>query len=118
MESISTREIPAPDELARLIDGIIQQRLLIAISEAQTQLKLQEQKLALQSQKQRQRWQAVKKWGNLINSWTWAVVAIALIFCVGIHTGLNLLPKGVVCEVRESLCFFLRFDANKRLISK
>ena len=116
MAGVSTDEIPTPDELARLIDGIIRQRLLIAISEDAAHLKLQEQKLALVSEKRRKRWQYIKQWGQLINSWTWTVILMALIFAVGLHTGLNLLPKGVVCETRESFCYFLRFDGNKRIL--
>jgi hypothetical protein len=112
----ATNEIPTPDELAQLIDGIIQQRLVIAIAEEETHLKLQEQKLALQSEQRRKRWQAIKQWGNLINSWTWAVVLMTLIFALGLHTGLNLLPEGVVCETRDSLCYFLRFNGKKSIL--
>jgi hypothetical protein len=118
MAAIPTGEIPAPDELARIIDGIIRQRLVIAISEDESHLKLEQQKLALQSERRRKRWQNLKKWGSFINSWTWATVLMGLIFGFGVHAGLNLVPKGVVCEARESLCYFLRFDGNKTVIQR
>jgi hypothetical protein len=115
---VPTNEIPTPDELARIIDGIIRQRLLIAIAEEEAHLGLQQRQLALLREKQHKHWQNLKKWGHLINSWTWAVILMALIFALGLHTGLNLLPKGVICEARESLCYFFRFDSNKRLLRR
>ncbi|WP_157867400.1 hypothetical protein [Gloeothece citriformis] len=118
MEGTSAKQIPTPDELALLIDGIIQQRLLITIAQEESHLKLQQQKLAILAEKRRKRWQMVKQWGNLINCWTWAVVLMAVIFLLGVHTGLNLLPEGVVCKNRESFCYFLRFDTNKRILKR
>ncbi|WP_206818552.1 hypothetical protein [Chroococcus sp. FPU101] len=118
MEGVSTTEVPAPDELARIIDGIIQQRLLIALSEDEAHFKLQQQKLAFESEKRRKRWQTIRRWTNLINSWTWAVLLMAIIFSLGIYLGVNLIPKGVICSSRESLCYFLRFDGNKRLLER
>jgi hypothetical protein len=118
VEGVSTQQIPAPDELARIIDGIIQQRLLIALSEDEAHLQLQQQKLAMKSERRRKRWQAIKQWGNLINSWTWAVLLMGIVFSLGVQIGVNLIPKGVICSSRESLCYFLRFDGNKRLLKK
>jgi hypothetical protein len=118
MAALSATEIPTPDELAYLIDGIIQQRLLIALAEEETHLQLQKKKLALLSEKQRKQWQAIKKWGELINGWTWAIFLMFLTFSLGLHTGLNILPKGVICEKRESFCYLLRLDDNKRILRR
>ncbi|MEG3437856.1 hypothetical protein V0288_12080 [Pannus brasiliensis CCIBt3594] len=118
MAGVSTREIPAPDELARIIDGIIRQRLAIALSEEEASLALQQRKLALESERRRKRWQSFQKWGGLVNSWFLALVLITSAFALGLHTGLNLLPGGVICEVRDSLCYLLRFDSNKRVIKR
>jgi len=118
MEAISTEGIPASDELAQIIDGIIQQRLLIVLAEDEQHVKLQEQKLVLLSEKRRQHWQALQKWGKLVNSWTGAVALIAIIFALGLYTGLNLLPQGVICKTRESFCYFLRFDHHKRILKR
>jgi hypothetical protein len=87
-------------------------------AQEESHLQLQQKKLALLSEKQRKHWQAVKKWCGLINAWTWAIVLMVLTFSLGLHTGLNLLPRGVICEKRESFCYFLRFDTNKRTIKQ
>jgi hypothetical protein len=60
--------------LTSLPESSTASRLVIAISEDESHLKLEQQKLTLQSERRRKRWQNLKKWGHLINSWTWAVV--------------------------------------------
>jgi len=114
--SLPDPESSDPSELSTLIQGIIQQQMLIVIQQDKQHLKIQKEKLILQSTKRYERWKAIKQWGNLVNSWTWIVLLTGIVYSLGIHTGLNLIAKGVLCQSRESLCYFLRFDNNKKAL--
>ena len=77
-----------------------------------------EKKIILETTEKEQRKKALKERIELINSWSWIVILILIVFFLGVHTGLNLLTKGVLCPSRESLCYFLRFDNNKKYLER
>jgi hypothetical protein len=89
---------------------------LIVIQQDENHLKLEQRKLALANNKRLERWNSLKQWANLVNSWSWMVILLALVFALGLHTGINLIAKGIICQSRETLCYFLRFDGNKTTI--
>ena len=113
MDGLPVEQIPNPSELTRLIDSIIRERLIIAIQRETQWVEVQEKKRLLEVRNRQDFWKGVRKWGGLVNNWTWAVLLILGSFSLGLFIGLNVLPEGVVCPSEYSPCYWLRLDERK-----
>jgi hypothetical protein len=89
---------------------------VIAIQEEEQYVRLEQKRIEQMQEKRRSFWKQVRRWGSAVNSWFLAFWLLGGIYALGVHTGINLLPKGVVCQQRESLCYWLRFDRSKRTL--
>jgi hypothetical protein len=110
---LPTGTIPTPDELARIVDGIIRQRLALALEQEQRWIAIQEKKRALEALKRRDFWNRCRRWSGFLNSWTWAVLLVLASFAAGIYVGLNVFPSAVLCPSEYSPCFWFRLDDEK-----
>jgi hypothetical protein len=116
MADSSTERLSQSDGLARIIDGIIRERLAIEIGRNEEYLAQQERHLHLIRARRQQFWQRLTKWSRLFNTWIWAILLIACAFLLGTYAGLNWLPDGVVCGSPKSLCYQLRIHGLKGTI--
>ncbi|WP_182670761.1 hypothetical protein [Crocosphaera subtropica] len=102
-----------PDELTQLIDGIIGERLRLALEQNQQYVEVEAKRIQVERERSKVFWKKVRTWASFINNWSWAAVIVVGSFSTGIYIGLNLLPSGVVCPSESSSCYWLRIDGRK-----
>ena len=113
MDPASVGAISESRELTSIIDAIIRDRIVIAIEREQRWVEVQKEKRIVQVQQRHDFWKRVRKWGGLLNNWTWAIAIVVGSFSFGVFVGLNVLPEGVVCASKYHPCYWLRFDGRK-----
>ena len=113
LPTIKWDDTESDNELTRIIDGIIGERIRLALENNKQNLLLKTTEMQLEKEKSEAFWKRISLWAKFFNTWSWISAFSFLVFFMGVTVGINVLPRGVVCRSEFSLCYWLRWDNRK-----